>query len=157
MSHFNLIRVESSILLQVAKRSVGAVAALGLFLAIGCGGNVAKVTGTVSVDGQPLLGSDTVRVTVMFFPESSGALAAAKIDERGTYVLSTGSQEGLVPGNYSVTISAKEITATATSGSPSARDLVAPDYGNPKTSGLKAEVKPGSNTFDFDLKSDSKG
>lgn len=149
--------VECKLLSQAVKRPMGAVAVLVILLAIGCGGSAANVTGTISVDGKPLLGSDTIRVTVMFYPESSGALAAAKIDESGKYVLSTGSQEGLLPGNYLVAISAKEITAPSASGSPSARDLAAPNYGNPKTSGLKAEVKPGSNAFNFDLKSAAKG
>jgi hypothetical protein len=105
------------------------------------------------VDGKPLVGSDTVRVTVMFFPESSGAPAAAKLDGSGQYELSTGSQAGLPPGNYTVAISAKEITSAAGGGSQGMHDLASSTYSDPLTSGLVAEVKPGSNTFDFDLKS----
>jgi hypothetical protein len=139
----------NQLLSERMERGLAAIASLGLIIAVGCGGSAASVSGTVSIDGKALVGSDTVRVTVLFFPESSGAPAAAKLDENGQYELSTGSQAGLPPGNYSVAISAKEITT----GSQSARDLAANDYGDPQTSGLTAEVKPGSNTFDFDLKS----
>lgn len=132
---------------------LAAIFSLILIVSVGCGGSASRVSGTVSIDGKPLVGSDTVRVTVMFFPESSGAPAAAKLDESGQYELSTGSQTGLPPGNYSVAISAKDIAAPAGGGSQGARDLAAPNYSDPQTSGLKAEVKPGSNTFDFDLSS----
>lgn len=140
------------LLLDRMGRGLAAIISLVLMIAVGCGGSASSVSGTVSVDGKPLVGSDTVRVTVMFFPELSGAPAAAKLDTSGQYELSTGSQAGLPPGNYSVAISAKEI-ATSGGGGQGARDLAASNYSDPQTSGLRAEVKPGSNTFDFDLKS----
>jgi hypothetical protein len=110
-------------------------------------------------DGEPLAGSDNVRVTIMFYPESgSGAPAAAIADEAGEYVLSTGSQAGLAPGNYVVTLSATEFTPTADPGGmPGKRVLTPARYANPKQSGFRAEVTPGRNTFDFDLQSTAKG
>jgi hypothetical protein len=138
-------------------REFGVVALLILALVTGCGGSSSSVSGTVTVDGKPLIGSETVLVTVMFYPESSGAPAAARLDESGQYELSTGSQEGLPPGNYLVAISAKEIVGPSSGESTNMRNLAARRYASPKTSGFKAEVKPGANTFDFDLKSDPKG
>lgn len=130
-----------------------------LVVLAGCGSSTASVSGSISLDGQPLVGSETVRVTVMFYPESGdGAPAAAKVDQSGRYTLSTGAQAGVAPNNYVVAISANQvIPANSGGGMPSMRPLTSPDYANPKLSGLKAEVKPGRNTIDFDLKSDAKG
>ncbi len=145
------------VLLEKSIRESGAAILLVVALATGCGGSASSVTGTVSLDGKPLVGSETVFVTVMFYPESSGAPAAARLDEGGRYSLSTGSQEGLPPGNYSVAISAREVTSPSASGSSGERRLAPRRFASPKTSGFKAEVKPGANTFDFDLKSDPQG
>ena len=123
----------------------------------GCGSGLSSVSGNLTLDGKPLAGSDNVRVTIMFFPESgSGAPAAALADEEGGYSVSTGSQSGLAPGNYVVTLSATEYRPTdSTGGMPSKRVLTPARYANPKLSGLRAEVQPGRNTFDFDLRSEA--
>jgi hypothetical protein len=134
----------------------GAAALLVVALAIGCGGSESSVSGTISLDGKPLVGSETVLVTVMFYPEASGAPASAMLDGNGQYSVSTGSQTGLPPGTYSVVVAAQEIVGSVSDGSKGMRNLAAPKYASPKTSGFKAEVKPGANTFDFDLKSDPK-
>jgi hypothetical protein len=132
-----------------------------LFLTVvltGCGGSASSVSGTVTLDGRPLGGSQSVRVTVMFYPESGGAPAAARADARGGYVLSTGAQQGLASGNYVVAISANEVIPPKVEGGmPGMRALTPQRYADPAQSGLRAEVKPGRNTFDFDLKSDARG
>jgi hypothetical protein len=145
------------IILEKTICAIGAALLLVVAVATGCGGSASSVNGTISLEGKPLVGSETVLVTIMFYPEASGAPAAARLDESGQYVVSTGSQEGLPPGNYSIAISAQEIIGPARGGSNSMRNLAAPMYANPKTSGFKAEVKPGANTLDFDLKSDPQG
>lgn len=123
----------------------------------GCGNGLSSVSGDLTLDDQPLAGSDRVRATIMFYPESGGAPAAALADESGGYVLSTGAQDGLAPGNYLVIVSATESSPPAVAGgTPSKRVLTPEKYANPKQSGLRAEVKPGRNTFNFDLKSDAK-
>lgn len=125
----------------------------------GCGNGLSSVSGTLNLDGTPLARTDNVNVTIMFYPESgSGAPAAAMADETGRYVLSTGSQESLAPGSYVVTLSATEFTPpTAAGGMPNRRVLTPARYANPKQSGLRAEVKPGRNTFDFELSSTTSG
>jgi hypothetical protein len=93
----------------------------------------------------------------MFFPASgSGAPAAALADESGNYSLSTGAQSGLAPGSYVVTLAATEVTPGA-AGEPRKRVITPLRYANPKQSDLRAEVEPGRNTFDFDLRSDAGG
>jgi hypothetical protein len=134
-------------------------ALLASLVLTGCGGGTSSVSGKLTLDGEPLARTENVSVTIMFYPESgSGAPAAALADEAGGYVLSTGSQQGLAPGNYVVTLSATEFTPPAVAGGmPGNRVLTPARYANPKQSGLRAEVKPGSNTFNFDLRSDANG
>ncbi len=122
-------------------------------LLTGCGGGPSSVSGNVTLDGQPLAGKDQTRVTIMFYPESGGAPAAALADEYGGYSLATGAQKGLAPGNYVVIIAATESTPAAAGGMPGKRMITPAKYADPKQSGFHAEVKPGRNTFDFDLKS----
>jgi hypothetical protein len=129
-----------------------------LFMAIlsGCGDGSATVSGRLTLDGEPLAGSNQVRATVMFYPESGGAPAAALADSRGRYQLATGAKVGLAPGNYAVVISATESTSSEGSGdSPKKRVITPAKYADPKQSGFHAEVKPGNNTFDFDMLSKS--
>jgi len=133
-----------------------AILALVLVIVAGCGGSESSVSGSITLDGQPLATTDAVRVTIMFFPESGGAPAAARADESGQYSLSTGGQSGLAPGDYTVAISANDAGRPQNGeAAPAARATSPLHYANPKLSGLKAEVEPGSNTFDFDLKSSS--
>lgn len=91
----------------------------------------------------------------MFYPESGvGAPAAATVDESGEYQLSSGSQNGLAPGPYVVTLSAMELTfPNGPEAEPSRKLLTPMRYAQPKESGLRREVKPGSNRFDLELTS----
>jgi hypothetical protein len=123
----------------------------------GCNGGRSSVRGTLTLDGEPLARTENVQVTIMFFPANgSGAPAAALADESGNYTLTTGSQSGLAPGSYVVTLAATEVTPAA--GGSSKKRMVTPlRYANPKQSDLRAEVQPGRNTFDFDLQSSDAG
>lgn len=132
------------------------VLALGVVVA-GCGSGLSSVSGNITLDGQPLAGGENVRITIMFYPASGrGAPAAAIADEDGGYFLSTGSKEGVVPGSYVVTLSAVEFIPSKTPGGMPAKKVLTPSrYANAKKSGLSADVKPGRNTFDFELHSDA--
>jgi len=121
----------------------------------GCGGDHAAVSGTVSLDGKPMLGDRDHRVTVMFVPESGpGATTAALLDKSGSYTLATGGQGGIKPGAYLVAISGVDVIRSADgSAPPGARQITPKRYADPKESGFRADVQPGRNTFDFELKS----
>jgi hypothetical protein len=122
----------------------------------GCGDGRSSVSGKLTLDGKPLARSKDKQVTIMFFPESgNGAPAAALADESGKYELTTGGQSGLAPGNYVVTLVATEFTSAANDGASAKRIVTPLRYANPKLSGLRAEVQPGRNTFDYDLTADS--
>jgi hypothetical protein len=124
----------------------------------GCGGSAASVNGKLTLDGEPLAGSNRVRVTIMFYPQAGGVPAAALADEQGRYSLSTGSRVGLAPGDYVVVVAATESEAPAyASTEPRKRVITPARYADPKKSMLSAKVKPGRNTFDFDLTSRNTG
>jgi len=121
---------------------------------VGCGNNLARVTGVVTIDGQPLRGGEGVKATVMFQPQSGGAPAVGPIDENGRYELSTGSQTGIAAGKYQVSCTATQIIASNTpGGTPSGKRITDPKYASVKTSGLQFEVQPGHNQFDINLES----
>jgi hypothetical protein len=127
----------------------------GLVLVLGCGSSrVASVSGTVTLDGQPL--PDAL---VSFQPLSEGAVnpgpgSTGRTDEQGRYTLRvTGGGKGAVVGWHKVKVScpvggggedAEERRAPV-------RDRVPPRYN--RNSELKCEVKPGDNTADFPLTS----
>jgi hypothetical protein len=125
-------------------------------MAIGCGGpNAASVSGTVTLDGQPLTTG-----MVSFYPDGgSGAPATGQIDSGGRYSLSTGTDTGLSPGKYTAIV-------VATKEPPQPYDKTGAEippipitpakYGNANTSDLKVEVKPGKNDVPLALQSGGK-
>jgi len=135
------------------------------------------VTGTVTLDGQPVDGA-----SVAFSPKApDGKAAVGLTDSSGKFTLKTdGTTEGALPGSYTVTVSktsggsadsaamqppsgqmsAEETAAMAKKaeemmrggGAVEAKDLLPAKYKSPATSGLTAEVKKGGeNNFTFEL------
>jgi hypothetical protein len=135
----------------------------GLFV-VGCGPeqpeNDAFVTGTVTLDGEPV-----EDVSLIFQKADFSYTAFGTTDEEGVYHLRDATADGCQPGEYIVTI---EKTETEVEGEYLPEDH--PDYGkpgtepketiihllpekysDPTTSGLKRTVEPGENTIDFPL------
>ncbi|NQT37842.1 MAG: hypothetical protein HQ581_10155 [Planctomycetes bacterium] len=120
--------------------------ALAAGLTVGCGSDLAEVTGTVSLDGGPL-DSGTIVFQGPDLPQGVG-----QIGEDGSYRISTGTQRGLPPGQYRVTVTAyKTRTGRDEQEAPIPEFLTPVRYNNPETSGLTADVEPGGNRFDFTL------
>jgi hypothetical protein len=128
-----------------------------LVVTVGCGGtNRGAVSGEVTLDGEPVDGG-----TVTFTPAGGGAADAAawaKI-EGGRYSISAAEGPGV--GTSRVEIrwdrkTGKQIPAVPPAPPDTMIDETAeaipPRYNT--RSELKAEVKPGDNTFDFELKSE---
>lgn len=129
----------------------------------GCGGNgdqpdLGQVTGTITLDGKPLGG-----VAVVFQPEK-GRPARGKTDADGKYELTyIRDTRGTKIGRNRVEIAPSE------EGDDPTEDIEDPDSlpvkrptksGKPKVpakynikSELEADVQPGDNTFNFELKS----
>jgi len=115
----------------------------------GCGGRdlpeLGEVEGTVTLDGEPLSGA-----MVQFHSESGGRPGTALTDESGHYELTyVGDVEGTPAGPARV-----EISTVWPDGEPppGESEKIPAAYNSQST--LKREVKAGSNTFDFPLKSD---
>ncbi|WP_145102390.1 carboxypeptidase-like regulatory domain-containing protein [Rosistilla carotiformis] len=116
---------------------------------VGCGQDsgpaLGKVSGTVTLGGQPL--PDAM---VSFYPTSGERSAHGMTDAAGHYTLMfTGLKEGAIVGPHSVKVETgvqvgeEEVT-------PAAKVVQLPAKYNKNTE-LTAEVEGGSNTFDFDL------
>lgn len=118
----------------------------GLVTLPGCGGGrdvpkTGEVTGVVKLDGQPLSGAQ-----VQFLPQA-GRPSTAETGKDGSYRLQfTAEQEGALVGPHTVKIQ----TAVDGRDDPRTERLPARYH---SSSELKADVKPGSNKLDFDLKS----
>lgn len=124
---------------------------------VGCGNGLASLSGKVTLDGQPLAAGGDTRATVYLYPEGgTGAPAVGLLDESGEFTVSTGSQTGVVPGTYVVTVSASTlIRKNSTPGMPpSARRVTPNKYANPNASGLRLQIEPGYNECEFALESD---
>ena len=148
------------------RRSIGSVVLFGSLAALGCGGGVGDVSGTVTYQGKPLDGG-----SVQF--QSGGKTVSAEISKVGKYALA-----GVPVGSAKVTVSyvdpkvtdhfravsaasksggagrgEKEEPATALSKvDPTTFNKVPDKYNDFNGSGLTFEVKKGSNTYDIDLK-----
>jgi hypothetical protein len=121
---------------------------------VGCGKSnqphFVPVTGTVTLDGQPVHGA-----RIEFLPDSEqgtdGPASFAELDAGGDYALeSVGGASGALVGHHKVTIKCPE----PSSAGPVPECHVPPEYANAATSGLTAEVRDDPNqTIDFTLKS----
>jgi hypothetical protein len=117
-------------------------------LAGGCGGSGdwARVTGKVTLNGQPLEGA-----IVEFRPLARGGSPSTGVtDAKGRYeLMHTFEEAGAAPGEYVVSISTR-VTEFDDQGKEIEREERVPAEYN-RRSELKRVVKPGRNTFDFDL------
>ncbi|MCC6507921.1 MAG: carboxypeptidase regulatory-like domain-containing protein [Pirellulaceae bacterium] len=115
---------------------------------LGCSGpehpDVGRVSGKVTLDGQPL-----AEATVMFQP-STGRASMATTDSDGNYTLSYIDQvSGAIIGSHKVIIRTE---IPGEDGQPPvAKEKLPKKYHD--RSELTADVKAGSNTFDFELAS----
>ncbi len=126
-------------------------------LAAGCsdGVRLLPVTGTVSIDGQPVADA-----AVMFTPVDGGPIASATTDDRGIFSLATANRPGAVAGEHRVTV-CKQITHNPDYKNLSRQDagmmriewITPPRYSQPDTSGLRATVQRGMESLSFDLTS----
>jgi mannose-6-phosphate isomerase-like protein (cupin superfamily) len=110
------------------------------------------IKGRVLFDGQPLAGA-----SVTFMPEK-GRPATGVTNAKGEYELTTFAKgDGAPPGVYKVSIKAQAAGqaapgATAKGPPTGARPAIPAGYSDPATSPLRADVRPGPNAFDFNLR-----
>lgn len=146
---------------------------LCLPLTAGCGGGasgppLAKVTGVVTLDGNPVEGA-----TISFVPKGEGAMSLALTDPEGKFAMRTAAgKEGAVVGDHTITVSLSVTTGGGATGSaddlappqsfeggapaeaPKTLFLVPEKYGSPTTSGLTVTVPSGGlSDYAVELKS----
>jgi hypothetical protein len=135
------------------------ILALGLPLVlgqvIGCGRHPAKLSGAVTLDGKPL---PTGMISLS--PARSGPSAYGEITPDGRFELKTGSEKGLEPGEYVVTVAANAVgpdePVPESGGPPPIRPLITPPkYADVSTSPLRITVKPGSQKLDIELSTEA--
>ncbi len=128
------------------------LAAFALVLPAGCGrgpDDLGRVSGKVTLDGQPL-----ANATVVFSPKTAASQSVAVTDANGEYSLLYSSDvHGAKPGEHRVAIS------SFTEGDPDGDPPVAKvaervPYKYNLRSELSTTVSPGENTVDFALASD---
>ncbi len=125
-------------------------------VAVGCGYKpdlppTAEVSGTVTVDGQPLPGA-----MIQFVPDAQkgtkGAAGVAASDEKGHFEVTTAGVKGALVGSHKIRVEARAKPKNETETMPPS--LIPTEYNNPSTSGLRAEVKTDQkNVVDLPLKS----
>lgn len=124
--------------------------------AAGCGYRpdlppTAEVSGTVTLDGQPLSGA-----MILFVPDAQkgtkGASGVAASDEKGHFEVATAGVKGALVGFHKIRVEARAKPKNETDTMPPS--LIPAKYNNPSTSGLSAEVKKDQkNVVDLALKS----
>ncbi len=137
----------------MGRLSVAVPMGLACALLAGCGRGMpmGQVSGRVTFEGNPV-----TEAQLVFQPER-GPAASGLLDADGRYRLSTHAPgDGAVQGLHRVTIVPAEAGVQLQPGQPpappSAPKFNLPnEYLRPETSGLTADVKAGSNTFDFAL------
>ena len=155
----SIMQIGSGSTTQSMRKGTAFLAAAVLVIATaGCGNGLAQVSGAVTLDGQPLRGGNGVRATVFFQPASGDGRAAVGIlDENGQFQLSSGSEEGVAPGEYLVSCTATQIIPSKNpGGTPSGKRITPQIYASARTSGFQFKVEPGGNEFNLTLSSNPK-
>jgi hypothetical protein len=132
------------------------VSAALLMVAAGCGYKpdlppTAEVSGSVTLDGQPLPGA-----MIQFVPDpqkgTKGAAGVAASDEKGHYEVTTAGVKGALVGSHKIAVEARKRPKDGTDTLPPS--LIPTRYNNPSTSGLATEVKKDQkNVVDLPLRS----
>jgi hypothetical protein len=114
-----------------------------LSLLAGCSGDWGSASGTVLLDGKPLPEAD-----ITFHPVSPGAPGNGRVVD-GAFTIKTGTRAGLAVGSYKVVV---HLMTIPDPNKPEPAKLLTPEkYLRTETTDLAAEVKPGSNSYKFEM------
>ena len=114
----------------------------------GCGGDLVSVEGEVTIDGKPL-----DKGNISFHPVAGGPVGNGTIQSDGSFTIRTGTEAGLAPGEYRVTVVAtgEAPQPTPQNPEPLPQLLVPARYGKPETSGLEYTVPPPDGKLKIEL------
>lgn len=130
------------------RRLLAAAVCAALVGLAGCS-KMGTVGGRVTVGGKPVAGGG-----VVFHPVGKGATATGTIGPDGRYALAVGTESGIAPGEYKVTVVGyPELPPwDNTKGAPPAPPVITgAQYRDAGTTPLTRTVTAGSNDFDFDV------
>lgn len=134
---------------------LGVCLAAGLLAVCGCGDGMARVSGTVTLDGEPVAQTETVRCEVAMKPVGGGPAATGSVDPQGRFRLAVGSSSSVPPGEYAASVRIREVTPPAKPGGyPKSRNLAPDRYANSAKSGLVYTLEAGSNQIDVEITSE---
>jgi hypothetical protein len=149
-------------MLRLELRPATLVALVVALLAAGCGGgNTQPVSGTVTIDGNPLAARNGV---VTFVPDKAKGNVTADepagtVDDRGHYTLYTKGRRGAPPGWYKVVVTGLADAPPAAAKGPLTqrpvpKSAVPARYGRAETTPLEVEVvaSPATGAYDLTLK-----
>ena len=125
------------------RRDIYACACLCLIAIAGCGSPLpATVEGTVTLDDEPIPPG-----AVVFYPVAGGAAVHGRVADDGSFTLTTGTTQGLQPGEYTVTVMCRngQPSMTMTPEQIDALDVTPTRYRNRATSDLRYTIEPGKN------------
>jgi hypothetical protein len=141
--------------MPLVRRIVVAAISFQLLFYLGCGPSgpeIARVKGTVTMDGQPLSNA-----TVVFIPPN-GRPSAARTNQEGNYVLNfSGGRKGAIPGLNRIRITTLADPSVDEEGNsiPGQKETIPMRYN--QMSELEFDVEDGKeNTANFDLESGGK-
>ena len=119
-----------------------------LLLTFGCdGGKYGKVSGKLTIDGEPIEGAE------VHFEPDDGAPSVGETDSSGNYSLKMSPTiQGAAIGQHTVTITTATWLADENGRSYQKPELVPEQY--QEYGSIRREVKSGRQTIDFELKSD---
>ena len=117
-----------------------------LLLLSGCGSPYdATVSGNVTLDGQPL-----TKGSVSFHPVADGPVANGTIAGDGSYTVTTGTDTGLPPGDYKVTVVATDPPPPGDEETPGI--LLTPEkYNRVDTTPLQFTINAGGNEINLPI------
>ena len=132
-----------------SSRAIAAMMAVMLITISGCGrSEFAPLTGRVTLDGEPL------PTAVVTFISEGGTSGYANVDSSGRYVAKSGSDKGLKPGNYKISVIAyKPEVITDRKEAKVPIPITPPRYADPTKSGFAYDLTESGGTYDLDLKS----
>ena len=121
----------------------------------GCQPGPTTVSGTITLDHQPISVPADGRGTVIFQPEGGrGTMSTGFLDSTGSFQLATGSSMEVAPGKYHVTVAVSQPAPKSENEEQGNKWITPAKYASGRNSVLTANVKPGPNRIDFDLTSD---
>lgn len=115
---------------------------------------MARVIGTVTLDGEPVKQSESIRCQVTLKPIRGGAAGTGSIDESGRFSVTVGASPSLPPGRYTASVRVRKVTPSNTPGGYAASEnLSAERFASTTTSGLIYDLTPGTNELSIEVSS----